>query len=231
MTFPILAGIPFPNVPAVPGVPALLRQVGAALPLPVLAVADALGLGSLFQPQWGLYLGGTPVLTAQSVVAVAYQKDVRVSNYPIEEGAFASYNKVQMPFVGKVTYTVGGAFSPNIGAALGATSILSAIGDLTGASAASTFLAAVDAAANSLQLYDLVTPEMTYANVNVTHYDYQRSARNGATMLTVDVWVEEIRQAPAPAFSSTQSPNGSNPSSGGTVQTVPVTSESLPAPV
>jgi len=59
--------------------------------------------------QWGIYdMSGAPVLTASSVAGMEYARDWRVSNYPQEQGAFASYNKVKTPFTAKVTFLVGG---------------------------------------------------------------------------------------------------------------------------
>jgi hypothetical protein len=229
---------PFPNVPLAPGVPAVARALGSAPVLgAVTLVSDAVIVLRMFQgPQWGLFLAGptqglflggaSSAIVGDSCYAVALAQDVRISKYPVEKGGFASYNKVNDPFNGKVTFTVSGALSlGNIVSAIQSGSIGGALNALTGQSARNSFLTLVDAAVKSLDLYSLVTPDFTYPSVNLVHYDYARTSHDGATMLTVDIWVEEVRVTGGAAYSKTTTPAGADPVNGGTVQAQAPTSE------
>jgi hypothetical protein len=175
MPMPDLPVVQFPNVPALPGVPAVLRIVGA----PVLASANAVlikaGLGQfalgLNKPVWGVFdTSGNPVAVSDSVVDLDFKGDSRISNYPQEAGAFASYNKVQVPNESRVMLACGGTVA-----------------------ARSAFLAAIDAAKKSTNLYSVVTPEATYLSMNIVGYDLHREARNGSNLLLVALHIEEVR--------------------------------------
>lgn len=224
----------YPDVPDAPGVPTVPRapvtpvtaEHLAPLPpnapitpvtsetLPPLLKADAPGVNQgQPAPRWGIFdQKGNPVIVSDGVVSVGYKKDFRVPDFPIEQGGFGTYNKVATPFAGKVTFIQGGMDSDR-----------------------TDFLSSVDDACKSLSLYNLVTPEVSYSNVNVTHYDYHRTDKNGVTLLSVDVWVQEIRVTAAAQFSSqgtttpgtqaqtTPDPNGSG---GGTA---PVTGTPIAA--
>jgi len=143
--------------------------------------------------QWGIYdMSGAPVLTASSVAGMEYARDWRVSNYPQEQGAFASYNKVKTPFTAKVTFLVGGD-----------------------AGFRAAFLNQAEAAVASLNLVSVVTPEIQYASANLTHLGYRRTSKNGVTMLTVEIWCEEIIVISGTTSAPTASPNGANPTNNG----------------
>lgn len=188
-----------PNVPQLPGVP-ILSSYGANVAT-VLAADVFQFVSSLFVPQWGIFFGGVPVVLADNVVTVDFKQEFSISNFPIEQGAFESYDKVGSPFEAKVRFSAGG-------------SILSR----------RALIDSVNAVSVSLDLFDIVTPEETYRSVNVFHYDYHRSADRGAGLIVIDVWCQEIRQNAVAAFSNTQAPSGASPVSGGTVQTSPATS-------
>lgn len=208
----------YPDVPVAPGVPPVLRQAGATQATIVQLASDAISVAQLFlAPQWGIYdLYGNPVLASSSTISqivasvagtlgqigslfglsgdasfacsvggLEFHQDYRISNAPQEQGAFLSYNKVQEPFVGRVTFYVGDSPSQRAG-----------------------FLATVSALCASLQLYSLVMPEATYPSVNLTHYDFRRTAESGVSLLAVDVWCEQVRVSGTTAFSNVD--NGSN---------------------
>ena len=158
--------------------------------------ADALdGLLGLFDTQWGIYDdNGDPVITADTVVEVGYRREYRISDFPVEEGSFASYNKVQTPYDVRVTFAIGGSVSDR-----------------------EAVLIQIGAACASLDLYSVVTPEFTYPQANVTHYDYRRTARRGLGLMEIEVWVEEVRQVAAGQFTPAQSDNAASPANGGTV--------------
>ena len=186
-----------PQVPNVPGVPSLSSY--SAPTAITLLVADAINLLAGFgPPQWGLFLPGSsvPVVTADSVISFDYKRDWAISDYPVEQGAFESYDKVQTPFTTRLRFSAGGS-----------------------ASNRQVLLDSIEAIADTLTLFDAATPEAVYESVNVNHVDYRRTAMNGVGLLSVDVWCTEIRVTGTSEFSNTRSPSGSSPVSGGVVST------------
>ena len=188
--------IPFPDVPNVPGVPAIPRQPGVNLPA---QVSLSILQGSLFrlfqvEQQWGIYdqegrpLGDPYAFTgiidnvletiglggAVSTGSVDYAKETRVSVFPIERGGFAAYNKVELPATPVVALRYGGNENSR-----------------------KDFLAQIEAACKSTDLYNIVTPEVTYINYSIERFDYERRALRGATLLEVYLYLKEIRQVSA----------------------------------
>lgn len=200
---------PFPDVPDLPGVPALPRS-------PLFPPAETIGLGLLegliwrifqVQTQWGIFDSngnslGDPSLfvgiintvlesagigSILSTNSLDYKKETRVSDFPVERGGFASYNKVELPANPIVTMCLDGSEDDR-----------------------TFFLNAIDAASKSTNLYNIVTPEVTYTNYTIEDYDYQRRANRGATLLMVNLHLIEVRQVSA-TFSQTQIVNPQNP--------------------
>jgi hypothetical protein len=179
------------NVPNVPGVPPLSSFATSTISL---LAADAVTLlGGLLAPQWGIFLSGVPVIVADSVVALDFKQEWTISNYPVEMGAFESYDKVQTPFEARVRFSAGGS-----------------------AANRQALLNSIAAIAGDLNLYDVVTPEVIYQSVNVGHYDYHREAARGLGLMVVDVWLIQVRVSATQTF--TQSPSSSNPQAVGQVQ-------------
>lgn len=155
---------------------------GAALGIfgTALLTSDALGLGALFGPTWGIFASdGTPVLQADSVASMRYARDYNVSSYPQEQGAFESYNKVQVPFQAVVRFIC--------------------------ANSRYEFLQSVEAAAAALSLVSIYTPEVNYPSANIVHYNFQRTVKQGVTLVLVDVWCTEIRVTAGTQVSQTSS--------------------------
>lgn len=192
-----MANIPYPNVPPLPGVPALARNgkfVGAALAV----VAQFLPDG-LFGTKWGIISKtGTSVLSPDSFVDFDYKEERKIPNYPIESGGFQSYNKVALPFDCRLTVTCSGNKTMKKPA----------------------FLAAIAKLMASLELVTIVTPDGNYANCNLVHVDYRREARQGATLIIAQLWFQEVRVAQA-AVTPTSSPSAAANSNNGQVAPTP----------
>jgi hypothetical protein len=152
--------------------------------------------------QWGVFdsTGTSKVLDADSFVAMSYKQSWSVSNFPMENGAFQSYNKVQQPFDVKVTLTKGGKTA-----------------DLQ------SFLSSLDALATSFDLYQVQTPAQTYADVTVTGYDYSRSSSKGVSLLTVELSFVQINLAPTQTFTNIATPQGQDAANTGIVQPTAIT--------
>lgn len=195
----------FPNVPFVAGVPPLLRDPLGSIPGIIAQTRDLVNfITGFLGPPWGLFLNGSRAIDADSVLSFDYGQSWNVANYPLERGAFESYDKVQTPFSVKMRFASGGSEFDR-----------------------QALLVSVEQAANSLNLYDAVTPERVYRSVNVNHYDYKRYSNNGVGLLVVDVWCIQVRVDAQTAFTSTKSPSASATSQGGTVQPAPATEGQL----
>lgn len=136
-----------------------------------------------------------------STSSFEYRKETRVSDFPVQSGGFASYNKVILP--GEPTVKLAFAGPPS---------------DRT------NFFNQLDKACGSTALYSVVTPEVTYHNYNIVDYSYMRRREEGANLIVVELHLREIRQVSA-SYSTTPTPinqpqnPGANPSSsGGVVQ-------------
>lgn len=196
--------VTFPDVPNYPGVPQLAR---AFLPSPS-SVAVSIGgaalsslFGSLVQSvQWAIYdSAGDAVIVPDSFLDFEHHPHWDIPDFPVQgtgsnPTAFATYNKVKLPFdihmrMSKSTGGVAGRYQ---------------------------FLKALDAAADSIALYTIVTPEMTYSNADILDYDIVRTTEgmsaSGAYFLTeVDVTFRQIIPVSA-QYSTTTLQNASNAS-------------------
>jgi hypothetical protein len=167
-----------------------------------LLVSDAVSIfaGALFGQQWGIFLDGAPVVVADNVLSVEYRQQWALSDYPVEQGAFETYDKVQTPFDARVRFSSGG--SPSNRQAL---------------------LDSIAAIAGDYNFYDVATPEAIYPSCNITHYDYRRTSSNGMGLITVDVWLLEVRITTSQGLSSTKDPSSASQVNGGTPQATPAT--------
>jgi hypothetical protein len=178
------------------GLPALPASVTTFANLALL-VADVIFAISEVPQQWGIFLDGVPGVAADNVIAFGFKQSARLSKYPQEQGAFASYNKVLTPAEPRLQFSTGGSVTDR-----------------------QAFLESIAPLIFDLNLYDIVTPEATYSGYNVINYDYSRNADN-AGLITVDVWLEEVVIAGASEFSNTQAPTDSAQANNGLVQPQP----------
>ena len=132
---------------------------------------------------------------AESCVSVEVRQDYVVANYPLESGAFESYDKVWTPFVIRMRLT-----SP------------------PGAFGRAAFLAAIDAIVEDTTIYSAYTPEYAYPSVNVMHKGYTRSAESGASLIIAELWLQQILQNVTPQYTNVGSPSAAAPVSSGTAQ-------------
>lgn len=172
---------------------------------------------------YGIYLkakDGTSQLVLQpdSFIGYSYINESRLSQYPQEAGAFQQYNKVDTPFDVRVTMTKGGNVSD-----------------------VASFLAIAESLpkATDLNLYDVITPERTYSSVNIARISHDHKPGHGANMVTIELYLTEIRVTASAQYANTTSPtstgnlsntktqSGVDPKQGGTVQaqTVPASQQ------
>ena len=182
------------DIPNVDGVPSLASYAANDI---VLLVEDLFSLifGSS-EPQWGIFLDGEAVIAADSTISFEYKQDTPVSDYPVEDGGFQSYDKVQLPGDIRMRFTAGGSVSNR-----------------------ANFLASIDAVMNTTDLYDVLTPEQVYLGYNFSHRDInKRTASNGVGLIAVDLWLTEIRVTSTATFTNTQQPGDSGQQNTGNQQ-------------
>ena len=199
MPLPNLTVPAFPNVPNLPGVPPLIRAPGESLGsfAVSLITTDAIGLlEGLLAPVWGIFDEfGAPLAVADTALSVEYRGDSRISKYPQEQGGFADYNKVQIPYNARVQLACGGSDTRR-----------------------ASFLSSIEAAKQSTMLFTVITPDATYENANVVAYDYRRTTKNGVTMIVAELYLEEVRQTVVAQFANTQNSASQDSASLGQVQ-------------
>ncbi|MBF5091277.1 hypothetical protein F1640_14910 [Novosphingobium sp. NBM11] len=193
-----MAGPEFPNVPATPGVPTVQRgdenppTEGEESQLS----SDSITVTATAKNQWGIYtLGGALVVHADSVVAIGYDAEHRIATYPLQEGAFETYDKVALPFDVRVVMSKGGNLTQR-----------------------AAFIREIEEIRGDIEIYNVVTPERAYLNVNVSRVTIDRSREQGAGLITAEVHLVEIRQNATATFTTTKSPASADPVSNGHVQ-------------
>jgi hypothetical protein len=193
-----------PKLPGVPQlVRASTALQSAILPTVGLGIAGArLALAILAKPQWGVYrydppappgdgivdavTGETelaevvvrpsnPVITPDNIFRVAYLQEFSLPEVPLQEGGFATYNKVASPYEMELRMTKGGTLAER-----------------------AAFLDDCERAAASMTLYRILTPERTYQPVNIQGFSVMREGAQGAYFFAeVDIRFTEIRQVTA----------------------------------
>ena len=195
MPLPIIPVPQFPFVPALAGVPQLVRRLLDTPPNTV-----SLGTGALQRQlaaaqqnvfPWGVFDDtGAQVLKPDSILNLDNRNEWKISDYPVQVGSFASYNKVVVPFDLSLRFSKGGDLGQR-----------------------AAFLKSIDDIASDTKLYAIVTPERTYLDVNITRYEVTRRGAEGAYFLCeVDVYFRQILQV-TPQYSSTaaNTSNAQNP--------------------
>lgn len=191
---------PFPDVPFAAGVPVMPRPPDVLLGFGsvVQLFEDAFGIfdsGS----DWGIFdEGGVSVVPHDSVVAFDFRQEYAISDYPVEKGAFQSYDKVAVPYDVRFRFSTFGAQAVR-----------------------ADFLDTLAGASTSLELYTATTPDALYPSCNIVHYDYHREARGGGVgMIVVDVWLREVRETATTQFAKSEgaTDTGQPAKEGGTKQ-------------
>jgi hypothetical protein len=131
-------------------------------------------------PQWGVFdSNGNQVLFPDNVLDFTYRQEYDISNFPVQDGAFASYNKVIRPF-----------------------EVMLRFRKTIGLEARQTFLDDLATLAASLALYTVRTPEAEYQGVNLDRYEITRQGAKGAYIILADCFFTQIIQV-TPQYTTT----------------------------
>lgn len=167
----IIAGIPALKIPF----KASILSAGAIL------VADL--INSYFQQKWGIYDdAGNLVLEPDSFIGMDFANNWQISDYPVEQGSFATYNKVATPYSSTVSMAKGGSEADR-----------------------AAFLTTLDTIADGLTLYTITTPEKNYINATIERYDYERRTHRGAGMIFAHIRLKEVRSTATVQYTNTRS--------------------------
>lgn len=194
--------IPYPDVPSVAGVPLLpVPPIGFQFPAAPANVSfletDSTAAVDVV-PQWQITdSDGAELLTPDSVIDFEYRNENKISHYPVEEGSFASYNKVATPFDARMTLACNG----------------------NGSMTRDAFLGTLKALLDALTLITIVTPDATYQNCNLVHFDYRRESKQGISLIVAQLWFQEVRTVSA-GTTTTAQPDGADAKANGQVSAV-----------
>jgi hypothetical protein len=172
---PLISGIPV-QLPA--GVPQLPPSV-AVPPLILLAselVSSKLWRAAQVPPAWGVFDSNfNQVVFPDSVLEFSNRQEYEIAHFPVQDGNFASYNKVIRPFEITLRLSKAGTMSER-----------------------AAFLASLADLAASIALYTVITPERGYPDLNLDRYEVTRRGAKGAYFLTeVDCYFVQIIQVSA----------------------------------
>lgn len=193
MPFPIIPVSPFPYIGRLPGVPQLARALNFLIP-PLLqlfppAKPQALWHAVKAAPQWGIYDEDlNKVVDPDSIWNFDYRSEARISSYPVQNGEFNSYNKVDVPFETSVHMVKGSTLEER-----------------------ATFLNDCQNIKESLDLFTIATPERSYLGCNVTRFMVTRRETRGAFFVEVELFFEQIQEISAQySASETQASSTAN---------------------
>ena len=167
----------FPNVPFFPGVPPLNRISSRAQLFVDTATGAAATILSFLGPiSPGLSPGPLPSyaflgsdLAPDSVLELDVRADSGIMSHPIEEGAFAAYNRVQEPIPIRLMLACTGQ----------------------GAMTRANFLTTLESLREGTQLVTIATPDAAYPNMALKSYGYRKTAERGAITLWAETtWLE-----------------------------------------
>ena len=128
-----------------------------------------------------------PVIEATSFFRLGYTQEYTLPTNPIQNGSFATFNKIATPFEVELRLVKSGPLSER-----------------------AKFLDDMERIGASLQLYRIVTPERTYQPVNISSFSLIRDGAQGAFFFAeADITAVEIRQV-TPQYSTTQGDSGAS---------------------
>lgn len=151
-------------------------------------------INSIIGPGYGIYLKtGAKALSPSSFLGIDYEADSSIISAPIEQGSYASYNKVKRPPTIRVTFVLEGW-----------SGLSGSLPNLTNFSLTSRadMLGALDAMVNSATTYDIETPDTVYQDYDLVRYNYRTSDRD-VSLLTVEAIFQAVLEEAEVALTST----------------------------
>lgn len=193
----------YPKVPALAGVPTLLRSGAQIFDQLTLGVFNASGaLNSLIGAapvKWSvLDSGGKKIAGYESILSVQFSGTSDVADYPVERGSFASYNAVDRPSMITVVMALGSTEN-----------------------ARNDFQSDLRNAKIQLTLFTILTEDQAYRGYKLIDISWSREATNGAHRIVARCEFREIREQEAQTFNQPAQPQGADQINVGQVQPIP----------
>lgn len=154
------------------------------------------------QSAWGIYEKDleTIALEFDGFLEFGIDDGSQIANYRIEEGQFASYNKVDSPYEIVLTGVKTGTINE-----------------------IDAFLRALKLISDDIKLYSIVTKGQIYNNANMLRYSYRRSPEAGYNMLYITMIFVQIQSTDEVQFNvPTKTQAGQKITDNGTVTTSPL---------
>lgn len=184
------------GMPSIPNfvAPEVLTNVG-------LSLGGAALINGVFGKVWGIVNEfGIPIVLADTVLGMNYDAGSSISKYPVEQGSFASYNKVNSPSMATVQMAKGSG----------------------GVLERGLFLAQLEGLLKSTLSFHIITPEYVYLNYQIIGINHARTAQDGATMITVNLDLEEVLEAKVDySIEEVKNPSDANTVDGGAKESKP----------
>lgn len=210
----IIDALSDPDVYVGSGVPAIIGATSgslasatdyASLVTSTLEASAISGLADLYNSltgnEWGLFdSSGTALFPDAIMLQVGGNITRVISNAPVQDGSFTSYNKVANPTQLQVGFSFQGSIS-----------------------AKQTQMAALQALADGTDLVTVRMPEWSQTNVNVVGISFMRSARSGADLLMPVATLQEVRIYATTTYTQTKTGIVATTEQTGTVQATQVT--------
>jgi hypothetical protein len=188
------------DVPPIDGVPSILRTAEAAANTVGLMTIDLLSIASLNDTsrQWDLLDdGGDPVFgdAIDTMIGIDYRRSATICDYPVEQGGFSSYNKVQRPIDVRIEVSKAGSQAE-----------------------IDAMQAIVEGLYESLDAFSLLMPSGIVESMNVVAYRFSRDRNSGPQRLTVQIDLQEIRLSGQTTYTNAKEPSGADVTNSGAVQ-------------
>lgn len=170
------------------------------------STATAGGFMAAVVGQIGGINGGTPVLTPDSVLSLEWRGEERISDFPVQNGQFVSFNKVAVPYDLRMVVTCQGLNLVQEALASVTQILDQALGQLGLAfgqpMSRDAFLRQLDAMLASTDLYNVVTPDKVYQNVNLVSYNHAKKSDEGGTLIIAELLFREVRETVLTSYSN-----------------------------
>ena len=179
-------GIYYNGIPVITPPSLISTDINSILaPIQSLAALAGIGLPGIFP-------------TTATFVKFEFKQDWPTSDYPIEQGSFQSYDKVQLPFDVRLILACSGNIAQrqsflNSILSMASNGANPFVPSLAGGSfSAPLNLNSVSTGA-PLPVFSVVTPEMSFPSVSLGHIDWARTADSGGPLPGLPSWVAPKR--------------------------------------
>lgn len=179
-------------------------------------------VNSVLSPGYGIYYAsgntiGSRPFSPTSFVVVEVGGEAAMGTAPVEKGGYTTFNKVQRPAELHMTFTVEGW-----------TGFAGGLPNLTNLTltSRSDVLATLETMRTTAAVYDIDTPDKTYAGYDLTQYDYRIRSDGGPTLLTVTAVfqaVQDVADVTVSSETSQASPTDNRRTQGASARTESVT--------